>query len=172
MQQQLALVNLESPDVTNVSSALFKEDEALVEDGASDSYSEEADQPLVVEPIAFSLPSAMAEQSLVDERSVVSTDTSQNLEPHSDWFQKRFNNFHSFLGTSLEGLEDQATEFLLAVEAELFRRAEVNKKPCGSKGSGVKGLRELKGLFSSINYGSSSARRCGINRNRVLSIDQ
>ena len=56
------------------------------------------------------------------------------------------------------GLEDQATKFLLAVEAELYRRAEVNKKLCGSKGSGVKGLRELKGLFSSINYGSSSAR--------------
>ena len=30
----------------------------------------------------------------------------------------RFNNFDSFLGTSLEGLEDQATEFLLAVEQE------------------------------------------------------
>ena len=50
--------------------------------------------------------------------------------------------------------------------------AEVNKKTCGLKGLGVKGLRELKGLFSSINYGSTSARRSGINRNRVLSIAQ
>ena len=74
--------------------------------------------------------------------------------------------------TSLVGLEDQATKYLLAVEAELYRRAEVNKNSCGSKGSGVKGLRELKGLFSSINYGSSSARRCGINRNWVLSVAQ
>ena len=48
----------------------------------------------------------------------------------------------------------------------------MNKKSCGLKGSGVKGLRELKGLFSSINYSSSSVRRCGINRNRVLSIAQ
>ena len=48
----------------------------------------------------------------------------------------------------------------------------MNKKLCGSKGSGVKGLRELKGLFSSINYGSSSARQCGINRNRVLTVTQ
>ena len=56
MQQQLALVNLESPDLTNVSSALIEEDEVLVEDGVSDSYLEEADQPLVVDPIAFSLP--------------------------------------------------------------------------------------------------------------------
>ena len=73
---------------------------------------------------------------------------------------------------SLVGLEDQATKFLLAVEAELYRRAEVNKNSCGSKGSGVKGLRELKGLFSSINYGSSSSRRSGINRKRVLSVSQ
>ena len=70
------------------------------------------------------------------------------------------------------GLEDQATEFLSAVEAELYWRAKVNKNSCGFKGLGVKGLRELKGLFSSINYGSSSTRRCGINRNRVLSVAQ
>ena len=68
----------------------------------------------------------------------------------------RFNNFDSFLGTSLEGLEDQATKFLLAVEVELDRRADVNKKTHGIKSSGLKGLRELKGLFNSINYGSCS----------------
>ena len=155
-----------------MSLALFEKDEVLVEDGASDSFSEEADQPLVVDTIAFSLPLASVEQSLVDEESVVGLDTSGSQEPYSDWFQKRFNNFDSFLGTSLVGLEDQAIEFLLAVEAELYRRAEVNKKSCGLKGLGVKGLRELKGLFSSINYGSSSARRCGINRNRVLPVAQ
>ena len=126
----------------------------------------------MVEPIAFSLPSDSTEQSLVVEESGVGLDSSGRQVSYSDWFQKRFNNFNSFLGTSLVGLEDQATEFLLAVEAELCQRAEVNKNSCGSKGSGVKGLRELKGLFSSINYGSSSARRCGINRNRVLSVVQ
>ena len=114
----------------------------------------------------------MAEQSLVDVESVVGMDTSKSQEPYSDWFQKRYNNFDNFLGTSLEGLEDQATKFLLAVEVELYQRAKVNKKSCGLKGSGVKGLRELKELFSSINYGSTSARRSGINRNRVLSIAQ
>ena len=48
----------------------------------------------------------------------------------------------------------------------------MNKKSCGLKGSGVKGLRELKGLFSSINYDSISARRSGINRDWVLTIAQ
>ena len=48
----------------------------------------------------------------------------------------------------------------------------MNKKTRGLKSSGVKGLRELKGLFSSINYGSNSARRSGINRDRVLFVAQ
>ena len=51
-QQQLALVTLESSE---------EEDGVSVEDGASDSFSDEVDQPLVVEPIAFSLPSASTE---------------------------------------------------------------------------------------------------------------
>ena len=42
-QNQLALVPLESFDVTNVSSAFIEEDEVLVEDRVSDTYSEEAD---------------------------------------------------------------------------------------------------------------------------------
>ena len=48
----------------------------------------------------------------------------------------------------------------------------MNKKTCGLKDSRVKGLRELKGLFSSINYGSTSTRRSGINRNQVLFVAQ
>ena len=144
----------------------------LVEDWVSDTYSEDANQPLAVEPLASSLPSALAEQSVVEEERFVGVDFSKRQVPYSEWFQRRFNNFHSFLGTSLEGLEDQATEFFLAVEAELKRRAEVNKLSRGDISLGVKGLRELKGLFSSINYGSTSARRSGTNRARVLSVDQ
>ena len=45
----------------------------------------------------------------------------------------------------------------------------MNKKTCGLKDSGVKGLRELKGLFSSINYGPTSTRRSGINRVQISS---
>ena len=48
----------------------------------------------------------------------------------------------------------------------------MNKKTCGLKGSGVKGLKELKGLFSFINYGFTFARRSGINRNQVLFVAQ
>ena len=99
-------------------------------------------------------------------------DNSERQVPYLVWFQRRFNNFDSFLGTSLKGLENQAIEFLLVVEAKLKRRADVNKLTYGFKSSGVKGLRELKGLFSSVNYGSTSARRSGSNRVRVLSVAQ
>ena len=73
----------------------------------SNTYSEEGNQPLDVEPFAFSPPLAMAEQSVVDVERFMGVDTLESQEPYSEWFQKRFNNFDSFLGTSLEGLEDQ-----------------------------------------------------------------
>ena len=38
-------------------------------------------------------------------------DNSERQVPYLVWFQRRFNNFDSFLGTSLKGLEDQATKF-------------------------------------------------------------
>ena len=108
----------------------------------------------------------------MDEERFVGVVNSERQVPYSEWFQRRFNNFDSFLGTSLEGLEDQAIEFLLAIEVELKRRVEVNKITRGFKSSWVKGLRELKGLFSSINYGSTSAGRSGTNRVRVLFVTQ
>ena len=77
-QKQLALFPLESSDVSNVSSALIEEDEVLVEDWVSDTYLEEAVQPLDVEPIAFSLPLAMVEQSPVDVESFVGVDISES----------------------------------------------------------------------------------------------
>ena len=60
-QNQLALCPLDSSDASISSSALFEEDKVLVEDWVSDSFSEDVVQPLEVEPIAFSLPVAMAE---------------------------------------------------------------------------------------------------------------
>ena len=44
------------------------------------------------------------------------------------------------------------------------------KKAHDLKSFGVKGIRELNGLFSSINYGSTSTRRSGINRDQAFSI--
>ena len=58
--------------------------------------------------------------------------------------------FDDFLGTSLKGLEEQATDFLLVVEVELYQRVAKEKNQWKLKSLGVKGIRELRGLFSSI----------------------
>ena len=158
-------------DSLEVSSAQFEGDEVLVEDWVSDTNSKAAEipnkgglSPLAVKPLAFSLPLAMEEQEVVRVENPV------RKESYSEWFQSRFNGFDNFLGVSLQGLENQATNFLLAVEAELHRRAALEKKARDLKSSRVKGIRELMGLFSSINYGSTSSRRNGINRERALSV--
>ena len=168
-QNQLALVSMKSSDFMDVSSAHFEEDKVLVEDWILDTYSEDADLPLAGKPLAFSVPLDMEEQEVVGVESFVGVDSSVRQEPYSEWFQSRFNNFDSFLGMSLEDLENQVTEFLLTVEAELKQRAALNKK---ARDSRVKGLRELKGLFNSINYGSTSARRSGNSRDRALFVSQ
>ena len=122
--------------------------------------------PLAVEPLAFSLPLAMEGQE------VVGVESPMRKKSYSEWFQSRFNGFDNFLGMSLKGLENQATNFLLVVKAELHRRAALEEKACDPKSFGVKDIRELKGLSSSINYGSTSTRRNGINRERALSVSK
>ena len=124
LEEQLALVPLKSLDSLEVSSAQFDRDEVLVEDWVSNTYSEVVElpnegglSPLAVEPLAFSLPLAMEGQEVVGVESPV------RKESYSEWFQSRFNRFDNFLGTSLKGFENRATNFLLAIEAELHRRA-------------------------------------------------
>ena len=90
--------------------------------------------PLVMEPLAYSLPLAMEGQE------VVSVESQVREEAYLEWFQSRFNGFDNFLGTSLKGLENQATTFLLAVEVELLRRVALEKKACDLKSFGVKGI--------------------------------
>ena len=69
-------------------------------------------------------------------------------------------------------MEEQATNFLLVVEAKLKWRADFEQNTRNLKSLGVKGFRELKGLFSSINYGSTLARRRGIIKDRALLVSQ
>ena len=120
--------------------------------------------PLSVETLAFSLPLAMERQEVLGVENPV------RGEAYSEWFQSRFKGFDNFLGISLKGLENQATTFLLDVEAGLHRRAALEKKARDLKSSGVKCIRELKGLFSLINYGSTLTRCSGINREQALSV--
>ena len=91
---------------------------------------------------------------------------------YSELFQEKFSGFDDFLGTSLKGLEELATNFLLAIEAELQQRAIKEKTEKAVESLGRKGIRELRGLFSSVNYGSASLRRIGNGKERALIISQ
>ena len=72
------------------------------------------------------------------------------------------------MGTSLKGLEEPATKFQLAVEVELRQRATEEKIQRMVKSTRGKGKRKLRGLFSSVNYGSASSRRIGNGKDRAL----
>ncbi|KAF3952173.1 hypothetical protein ACB098_01G126000 [Castanea mollissima] len=65
-----------------------------------------------------------------------------------------------FQGGSISEDKD-TTKFPLAVEAELQQRAIQEKTEKAMKSSGRKGIRELNGLFNSVNYDSASSRRIG-----------
>lgn len=137
-----------------------------MEDQVLDTYSEDANQsnedcllPLFVEPLAFSMPLGATER-----QEEVSVERSTRLEVYSEWFHNRFNELDNFLWTSLKGLEEQATDFLLAIEAELHQRVAKEKSARNLKSSGLKSIRELRGLFSSINYDFNLARRGGNSR--------
>ena len=91
---------------------------------------------------------------------------------YSKWFQEKFSGFDDFLGTSLKGLEEPATKFLLVVEAELQHRDIKEKTEKIVKSLGRKGIRELRGLFSSVNYGSTSTRRIGNGKEMAQIISQ
>lgn len=88
--------------------------------------------PLSIEPLAFSMPLG-AMVYYCEGQVEVGVEKSMEKELYSDWFQSRFNEFDDFLGTSLNGLEEQATNFSWLLKLSYFRG-------------------EMRGLFSSINY--------------------
>ena len=126
--------------------------------------------PLNVEPLAFSLPRGVKDYS--EGSATRDVEKLLGKDNYLEWFQEKFSGFDDFLGTSLKGLEKPATKFLLAVEAELQQRPIKEKTEKVVKSLGRKGIRELRGLFSSVNYGSASLRRIGNGKDMALIISQ
>ena len=173
VSNQLAMVLGVSLESKEIISEQEKGDDVVVEDWVSDICSEDAFQctvpllPLTVEPLAYSLP--------MDNGDGSATLVVKNLlgkDNYSEWFQEKFSGFDDFLRTSLKGLEEPATNFLLVVEAELQQRAFKEKIEQTVKSSGRKGITELRGLFSFVNYGSTSIRRIGNGKERAFIISQ
>ena len=144
----------------------------IVEDWSSDFSPEKATQhldsstPLNIDPLAFSLPT---DATIISDQPVsMVDDTFLGKGSYSEWFKDKFSGFHDFLGTSLKGLEEPAADFLLAVENEIQQRTFKEKINNSEKSSGRKGIRELRGLFSSVNYGSTPSRRSSYGKDRAL----
>ena len=168
----LAIVPGRATESKDLNSEAEKGIDVFVEDWSSDFCSEEASQfsdsspPLSVDPLAFSLPLDATDFS--DKPASLVVDTLLGKGSYSDWFKDKFSDFDDFLGTSLKGLEEPATAFLLAVENEIQQRAFKDKIDKSEKSAGRKGIRELRGLFSSVNYGSASARRFSYGKDKAL----
>ena len=159
-----------------LNSELEKGIDVIVEDWVSDICSEDASQftdsspPLNVNPLALSLP--LGAMNISDQPTTLVVKTLLGKYSHSEWFEDKFSGFDDFLGTSLKGLEEPATKFLLAVEAKIQQRAIKDKTDKAEKSPGRKGIRELWGLFSSVNYGSTSSRRTSYGKDRALIVSQ
>ena len=173
---QLAIVLGRATESKELNSESDKGIDVFVEDWSSDFCSEEASQysdslpPLTVDPLAFSLP--LGATDISDQPATLVDDTLLGKGSYSKWFKDKFSGFDDFLGTSLKGLEEPATAFLLAVENEIQQRTFKDKIDKSEKSSGRKGIRELRGLFSSVNYGSASSRRSSYGKDRALFASQ
>ena len=168
------------PAKDSESKELYTESEkgidVIVDDWSSDFSSENTSQfidsspPLNVDPLAFSLP--LADTDVSDQPATLVVENLLGKGSYSEWFQDKFRGFDDFLGTSLKGLEEPATKFLLAVETEIQQRDFKDKTDKTEKSSGRKGIRELRGLFSSVNYGSAPSRRSSVGKDRALFVSQ
>ena len=160
---QLAIVPGKALESKELNYESEKGIEVIMEDWSSDFCSEDASQftdsspPLNVDPLAFSLP--LGAMDISDQPATLVVDTLLGKGSYLEWFKDKFSGFDDFLGASLKGLEEPATEFLLAVENEIQQRAIKDKIDKSEKSSERKGIRELRGLFSFVNYGSASSRR-------------
>ena len=163
VSNQLAIVPGRAAEYKELNSESEKGIDVFVEDWSSDFCSEDASQftdsspPLNVDPLAFSLP--LGAMNISDQPATLVVDTLLGKGSYLEWFKDKFSGFDDFLGASLKGLEEPATEFLLAVENEIQQRAIKDKIDKSEKSSERKGIRELRGLFSFVNYGSASSRR-------------
>ena len=172
----LAIVPGRATESKDLNSESEKGIDVFVEDWSSDFCSEEASQysdsspPLTVDPLAFSLP--LGATDISDQPATLVDDTLLGKGSYSKWFKDKFSGFDDFLGTSLKGLEEPATAFLLAVENEIQQRTFKDKIDKSEKSSGRKGIRELRGLFSSVNYGSASSRRSSYGKDKAIFASQ
>ena len=138
----LAIVPGRATESKELNSESDKGIDVFVEDWPSDFCFEKASQdsdsspPLIVDPLAFSLP--LDATDIFDQPASLADDTFLGKDRYSEWFKDKFSGFDDFLGTSLKGLEEPAAAFLLAVENEIQQRTFKDKIDKSEKSSGRK----------------------------------
>ena len=124
---------------------------------------EGGDEPLVMIPLAIKGPVESVPSHVKEIGCMESMDNCQL----SQWVTNRIKAFKKFVGTSLEGFEEQITGLLLAIEA---RKKDKQKIAVGDQMKlvklGQKGQWELKNLLSSLNveYDPNKARSASFDR--------
>jgi hypothetical protein len=93
------------------------------------------------------------------------------LEP-SEWVRGKYHEFEEYLGASYEGYEDEFLNLLKSIDARWPQQPQDKKSSMKGAKSGGKGSRELKGLLSTVNYDTRTARRRIDPRERVLALVQ
>ena len=105
--------------------------------------------PLECVPLAYWVPRVAEEGEIVTSKV-----------EHSKWVSTMMKSFCKMVGFSIVKHEAQCVAFFRLLEQECL---EVDQDGCFRRPdkAGQKGLRELRGLFSSINYGSTYSRNRG-----------
>ena len=90
----------------------------------------------------------------------------------SEWVRGKYHEFREYLGASYEGYEAEVLNLLKSIDARRPQQPQDKESAMKEAKSGGRGNRELKGLLSSMNYDTGTARRRIDPRERVLALVQ
>jgi hypothetical protein len=115
-----------------------------------------------VEPLDMVIPSEASTALITD------AEESSKVEKES----KNLKAFGVYLGVSYEGFEDELTKFFRAIELKRARWNEKGQTLRRRQPAGNRGCRELRGLFSSINYDVKMNDSCRNSRERAMVVSK
>ena len=126
------------------------ESEDTVDPAGSEVVWNEELMPIMVEPLAIEVPTAMEHDSGEEVKASGRTPSEKVL--------RKLRGVGKVLGASLEGYEQRVLELLMDIEARHKQKQDgalCSRRPSSS---GRKCCRELKGLVSSVNYDAKNSR--------------
>jgi hypothetical protein len=142
------------------------EDPEVGEEGGTMVCCEETESALEIEPLASMGPDMAHLLGLgLDDDVHESSHSSEQV-----W--GNYQEFRQFLGATYEGYEEEILNLLKSIDARRRQQPRERESTLKEVKAGGRGSRELKGLLSSVNYDTGSARRRTDPRERVLSLVQ